>query len=67
MSKRKYCLGIVTLFVVTLLASGLSGCNTVKGFGHDISSAAQGGQNLINGDPVTYNQTAYGAQSPQRP
>ena len=62
MRKRKYCLGIVTLFVVSLLASGLSGCNAVKGFGHDISNAAQGGQNLINGDPVTYNQTVYAAE-----
>ena len=63
MLKRKYSLGIVTLFIVTLLAAGLSGCNAVKGFGHDISNAAQGGQNLINGDPVTYNQSVYAADS----
>ena len=67
MRKRKYCLGIVTLFVVTLVASGLSGCNAVKGFGHDISNVAQGSQNLINGDPVTYNQTVDGGQPVQRP
>ena len=61
MLKRKYRLGIATLFATTLLTAGLSGCNAIKGFGSDITNAAQSGQNLINGDPITYNQTAYAA------
>ena len=62
MLKRKYCLEIVIIAFVALLVSGLSGCGTFKGFGHDISNAAQAGENVINGDPISYRQTHYVAQ-----
>lgn len=56
---KKRTILISTLLVVAATAFlGMSGCNTVKGFGQDISNVADTGEKILNGEPIFYSRTA---------
>ena len=55
-----------SLLIIALLTSPLllSGCNTVKGFGEDISGSATWTQDKISGDSSTKSSDAQYVQNP---
>jgi predicted small secreted protein len=56
MTKRRIRMGARVLFagvVLTGLAAVAPGCNTVKGFGQDVTSAAEATEEAFSEDPAT--------------
>ena len=54
MRMKSFLLGTLLAGIFMLLALTMSGCQTINGFGKDISNAATTGEKLLNGEPIFY-------------